>query len=108
MRLGNAGTLTKTQVQIVQALSDGLTAEEVANARFRSLGTIRKHIEQARERLGARNIAQLVKLALQQGLIQSVVLMVVIGSATNGQDQRRMRLTRSFSVVSGRVVRHEV
>lgn len=105
---GSNGVLTKTQIRVVQSVSDGLTAEEIANARFRSVSTVRKHIEQARERLGARNIAQLVKLALQQGLIHSVVLMVVIGSATNGQDQRRVRLTRSFSVASGRVVRHEV
>jgi DNA-binding CsgD family transcriptional regulator len=100
--------LTKTQISIVQALSEGLTADEIATARFRSVRTIQAHIEQARERLGARNIAHLVKICLLRGLIHSVVLVVVLGAAANVQDQRRVRLTRSFSVASGRVVRIEV
>jgi DNA-binding CsgD family transcriptional regulator len=108
MRLDSEGTLTNTQVEIVQSVADGLTAEEIANQRFRSVRTVQAHIEQARDRLGARNVAQLVKMAMLRGLIHSVVLFVVIGAVTNVQDQRRMRLTRSFSVASGRVVRNEV
>jgi DNA-binding CsgD family transcriptional regulator len=100
--------LTPIQTEIVQQVSDGLTAEEIAGQRFRSVRTVQAHIEHARERLGARNVAHLVKLCLLRGLINSVVLVVAIGAATNVQDQRRVRLVRSFSVVSGRVVRNEV
>jgi DNA-binding CsgD family transcriptional regulator len=102
------GVLTKTQIKVVQALSDGLTAEEVAGMRFRSVSTIRKHIEQARERLGARNVTHMVKLAIQQGLIHSVLLAVVIASTCSDQGFRRARSPRPVSVSSARSTRAEV
>jgi DNA-binding CsgD family transcriptional regulator len=101
-------TLTRTQADVVQQVSDGLTAEEIASMRFRSVRTIQAHIEQARDRLGARNVAQLVKIAMQQGLIHSLVLAVVIASACSDQGFRRARSPRSVSVASIRVSRVEV
>jgi DNA-binding CsgD family transcriptional regulator len=101
-------TLTKTQAEIVQMVSDGLTAEEIATLRFRSIRTIQAHVEQARLRLGARNIAQLVKIALQQGLINFVLLAVVIGSACSDHGFRRARSPRSVSIASLRIARSEV
>lgn len=102
-------TLTRTQADVVQQVSDGLTAEEIASMRFRSVRTIQAHIEQARERLGARNVAQLVKIALQNGLINSVVLAVVIGSAVaSDQGFRRARSPRPVSMASVRSARVEV
>jgi DNA-binding CsgD family transcriptional regulator len=99
--------LTKTQIKVVQALSDGLTAEEVASMHFRSVSTIRKHIEQSRERLGARNITHMVKIALQQGLINSIILAVIISSACSDHGFRRARSQRSVSVAQVRTARTE-
>jgi DNA-binding NarL/FixJ family response regulator len=60
----NLRALTEKQLMIAQRLSDGLTVEEIAAERHRSVQTIRKHVEQARDRLGARNLAHLVALTL--------------------------------------------
>jgi DNA-binding NarL/FixJ family response regulator len=65
----NLRALTEKQLMIAQRLSDGLTVEEIAAERHRSVQTIRKHVEQARDRLGARNLAHLVALTLRQGMI---------------------------------------
>lgn len=106
MRLDSEGTLTNTQVEIVQSVSDGLTAEEIACLRFRSVRTIQAHIEQARSRLGARNVAQLVKLAMQQGLIHSIVLALVIASGASIDKQRRVRSVR-VSTISSRITQYD-
>lgn len=96
--------LTKTQVQILQMISDGKSEKVVAGNRCRSLRTIQKHMELARERTGARNMAQLVKLALLQGLIRSVFVALMLSQVfPNHIDARRVRLVRSFSVRSGRI-----
>lgn len=105
----STGLLTRTQREVVQSLGEGLTAEDIAARRHRSVGTIRKHIEQARERLGARNIAHLIRLSLLRGLIRCVVWFLVLTLVCQwDQPRRRSRSTRSFSVVSGRVFRREV
>jgi DNA-binding NarL/FixJ family response regulator len=62
--------LTSMQARITQLLSEGLTEEEIAEQRCRSRATIRKHVEQARERIGARNKAHLVAEAIRHGWIQ--------------------------------------
>ncbi len=62
--------LTKKQVEVVRLLSEGNTADEVAYYHCRSLGTVRKHIQQAKQRTGAKTIAHLVKLAMQKGFIE--------------------------------------
>ena len=104
--------LTKTQTVIVQLLSDGNSAGEVAEYRCRSLGTIRKHIDLAKERMGARSTGHLIKLAVQQGLINSIFISLILSQvlqASNGSiDKRRLRAPRSFSVQSGRVKTNEV
>ena len=77
-------TLTKTQTVIVQLLSDGNSAGEVAEYRCRSLGTIRKHIDLAKERMGARSTGHLIKLAVQQGLINSIFACLIVSQAMPG------------------------
>jgi DNA-binding NarL/FixJ family response regulator len=61
--------LTATQLLVTMMLSQGLTVEEIAEERHRSVQTIRKLVEQARDRLGARNSAHLVALTIRQGMI---------------------------------------
>lgn len=61
--------LTKRQVEVVQLLSDGNTTHKVADRLSCAPSTVRKHIEQAKERMGAKTIAHMVKLSMQQGFI---------------------------------------
>jgi DNA-binding NarL/FixJ family response regulator len=65
----NLKELTEKQLLVIQSLSDGLSVEEIAAEHHRSVQTIRKHVEMARERLEARNFAHLVALTFRQGLI---------------------------------------
>jgi DNA-binding NarL/FixJ family response regulator len=67
--LGDFMKFTSMQARITQLLSEGLTEEEIAAQRCRSKATIRKHVEQARERVGARSKAHLVATAIRHGLI---------------------------------------
>ena len=56
--------LTKTELEVVEALSKGENSHDIADSRFRSQETIKKHIKNAREKMGAKNIAHLIYLAL--------------------------------------------
>lgn len=98
--------LTKTQITVVQLLSDGKTVSEIADYRFRSLGTIRKHVEQAKQRTGAKTIGHLVKIALLQGVIHSVFLCLIMQQVST-QDirtftNRRGRTVRTVATLSSR------
>ncbi|PXX95963.1 response regulator transcription factor [Halomonas sp. LBP4] len=61
--------LTKRQRQIVSLLAEGHTAEQCAAALHRSIGTIRRHIVLACERVYARNTTHLVALAITHGWV---------------------------------------
>lgn len=96
------------QREVVQDLSEGFTAEQVASRRNRSIGTVRKHIEHAKERLNARNAAHLVKLALLQGLIHSVVFALVMASVFEFDPNYRRGFRYRYSVAGRRIVEDEV
>lgn len=112
--------LTRTEIEVVQDLSDGFDTPQIALRRHRHQETIRKHVKNAREKLGAKTYGHLIKLAMMQGLIQSVLLFVVslnalsISSVSLEDDERphddfrRPRFTRSFSARGRRVREDEV
>lgn len=45
---------TNAEKKVLQALAEGKTAPEIADLQFRSLGTIKKHIEHAKLKMGAK------------------------------------------------------
>lgn len=82
--------LTKRQIQIVELLAQGLTAEEVADKLCRALPTIRRHLQLAYERVDARNTTHLVAKAISQGWIQALCLALAVSiTATPSIDKMR-------------------
>jgi DNA-binding CsgD family transcriptional regulator len=57
--------LTATQASILDMLTGGLTAKEIADRRGVSPETVRQHIKAIRARVGARNQKQLVAMAMR-------------------------------------------
>jgi len=86
--------LTKTEIQIVQALAKGENAHSIADHRFRSQETIKQHIKNAREKLGAKTYGQLIYLALKQGLINSVFAVLITAQfLPDEHDKARVRVS---------------
>jgi DNA-binding NarL/FixJ family response regulator len=56
-------SLTPREAEVVGLLAEGLTGEEIAERLFLSPATVRTHIRNAMDRLGARTRAHLVTLA---------------------------------------------
>ena len=65
------GELTPREREIVQQLTLGRTSREVADELFVSEPTIRTHVRNAMAKLHARTRAQLVAIALSQGIVRS-------------------------------------
>ncbi|CAA9519010.1 MAG: hypothetical protein AVDCRST_MAG30-2931 [uncultured Solirubrobacteraceae bacterium] len=65
------GALSPRERQVVQMLAFGRTGEQVAQELSLSPETVRTHVRNAMEHAGARTRAQLVAIALRDGLIDS-------------------------------------
>jgi DNA-binding NarL/FixJ family response regulator len=64
------GHLTKREVETVAMLAQGFNHREIAKQFFISDQTVTTHIKNAREKTGARNAMQLVRHAIDTGLIK--------------------------------------
>lgn len=62
--------LTGPEIQVVECLSYGLTTEMAGEVLGRAPDTVREQLRVARAKLGAKNQAHAVALALRQGLIR--------------------------------------
>jgi PAS domain S-box-containing protein len=67
--LSGAQALSPREQEVTQLLADGLTGEQIAQRLDLSRETVRTHIRNAMETLGARTRAQLVALAVGRGMI---------------------------------------
>ena len=63
--------LTKREREVLTALALGRTGAEIATDLFISPETVRKHVRNARAKLGARTRAQAIARALQRGEIRA-------------------------------------
>lgn len=102
--------LTKRQTEIVELLASGLTAEQTAEKLSRAVPTVRRHIQLAYERVGARNTAHLVAISISRGFIKALCLFLVV-SLCNGNSHieglRRnapKRMTQRFEAMSAIVI----
>lgn len=60
---GTASTLTPAELEVVRLAADGLSYSEIADALNKSIRTVDNQLRSAREKLGARNQVDLVRLA---------------------------------------------
>jgi len=95
--------LTRTELEVIRALSEGFTKREIAESRHRSVDTIKTHVRHCIDKLHARNSVNLVSIAKDLGLIMLLVAVLCSAFADLDLDQRRFRLVRSFSVRGGRI-----
>jgi DNA-binding NarL/FixJ family response regulator len=65
---GGADALTNRQREIVQLVAKGLTAKETASVLGLSVRTIEFHKYRAMETLGAANVAELIRIAIERGI----------------------------------------
>lgn len=63
-------TLTPREKEILQLIVEGLTAQEIANKVFLSLGTVKNYRNSIMLKLDADNVASLVRKALKNGLAE--------------------------------------
>jgi DNA-binding CsgD family transcriptional regulator len=61
-----AGALTSREHEILALLAKGLTANEIAARLFLSVLTVRTHIRNAKEKLGAQTLPHAVAIAVQE------------------------------------------
>ena len=62
--------LTAREIEVLQAITDGLSNAEVADQLQLSLETVKSHSKAILLKLGARDRTQAVVLGLQAGLVQ--------------------------------------
>jgi DNA-binding CsgD family transcriptional regulator len=65
--LGSMASLTKREIQVLTLIRQGMTSRRIAAELKVAHSTIRRHVENARMKLGARNRAEAVALAIEQG-----------------------------------------
>jgi PAS domain S-box-containing protein len=68
-RAGQAGELTRREREVVSLVSLGLTSPEIAEKLCISEATVRTHVRNSMEKLGAKTRAHLVAIALADGHI---------------------------------------
>ena len=72
--------LTRAESRNLPFLAMGNKPEKISEIRFRSINTIRRQIESARDKLGAKNAAHLVALAIQKGILHLSVWVLIVVS----------------------------
>jgi DNA-binding CsgD family transcriptional regulator len=65
-RATSVEALTPREREVVREIADGATTQEIAQRLFISPATVDTHVRKAMGRLGAKNRAHLIALALQQ------------------------------------------
>ncbi len=95
-------TLTKRQTEITYLLAQGHTAEQCAAIMHRSVGTVRRHIGLACERVKARNTAHLVAIAITEQMIRLAITLAILITAINpdADAMRHNPITRTQSRAS--------
>lgn len=62
--------LTLVERDILRAVADGMTTQEIADAREASVKTVKVHLSNINRKLGAHTRAQAIAIALRGGFIR--------------------------------------
>jgi len=65
----NLQSITAREIEIIRALADGMVTREIAEKLFISDKTVERHKTNILKKLELRNTAQLVKVAVEQGIL---------------------------------------
>lgn len=71
LEMADGGALTSREREVFQLLAEGLTAPEIADRLVLSPATVRTHVQNGIERLGAKTRIQAISIALERGDITS-------------------------------------
>lgn len=71
LEMADGGALTSREREVFQLLADGLTAPQIAERLVLSPATVRTHVQNGIERLGAKTRIQAISIALERGEISS-------------------------------------
>ena len=66
------GALTERETEVLTRVALGMRNREIAEALWIAPGTVRKHLDNIRAKLGAQTRTEAVRLAQVQGLLASV------------------------------------
>ena len=69
LEMADGGTLTPREREVFQLLAEGLTAPQIAERLVLSPATVRTHVQNGIERLGAKTRIQAISIALERGEI---------------------------------------
>lgn len=97
--------LTKTEVDVLKQVAQGLTREQIAERRFRSVDTIKAHMKHVITKLHAKNAVNAVYIANRMGLIGLVLCVLCSAFSDDQVAMRRVRMVRSFRLSAGRVLK---
>lgn len=62
--------LTKREMEVLQLISQELTTEQIATRLQVSISTIETHRHNLLQKLGAKSVVGMIKIAFKQGLIE--------------------------------------
>jgi len=64
------GSLTPRELEVMQALAEGLSAMEMADRLYVSVGTVRNHVASVLVKLGVHSRLQALVFAARQGIVK--------------------------------------
>jgi DNA-binding NarL/FixJ family response regulator len=65
----NSQYLTKREIEIVRQISNGNTNQEIAANLFISISTVETHRKNIIQKLGTKNVAELIRFATREGIL---------------------------------------
>ena len=65
----NTQNLTKREIEIVQQISNGHTSHQISVNLFISLSTVETHRKNIIQKLGTKNVAELIRFATREGIL---------------------------------------
>lgn len=92
-------TLTPRQIELTNLASKGMDSQGIADTVGIKVNTVRITLQQARERVGAKNIAHLVAISLRKGLICTLAVAMLTGTDDGLRRTSKTRIVRRVEQV---------
>ncbi len=87
--------LTPKETGNLPFLAKGDSPRQISELRCRSIITVRRQIESAREKLGAKNVAHLIAIAIQKGILNISIWLLMVVSVPGIDDDQAARVSRT-------------